>query len=66
MAAQQGSQDLSPTSQVHNLNSSTPSAKVARGLVTHCREAHHVLAGGQLRVNLHVSLHVSQVNAVLC
>lgn len=56
MAAQQGSHDLSPTFQVNNLNSSTLSSNVARVLVTHCQEAQHVLAGGQL----HVSLHVSQ------
>ncbi len=65
MAAQQGSHDLSPTSQVHNLNCSTPSSNVARALVTHCQEAQHVLADAQLHVSLHVSLHASQVSAVL-
>jgi len=57
MAAQQGSQDLSPISQVHNLNCSALSSNVARALVTNCQGAQHVLAGGQL----HVSLHDSQV-----
>lgn len=65
VAAQQGSQDLSPISQVHNLYSATPSSSVARALVTHCQDAQHVLLGDQLHVSLHVSLHASQFNAVL-
>ena len=60
-AAQQGCQDLSPTSQVHNLNGSTLYSNVARALVTGCQGTKHILAGGQLHVSLPVSLHPSQM-----